>query len=89
MSPFWSTGSTPAWEVVLVDLTFRDVRLRGWRRLCGWLSFVLACGAGLWANVGIASLRDRQVGWLPSVLAGVAVGVVWNYAVTSVYTSRQ
>jgi dolichol-phosphate mannosyltransferase len=72
------------------ELTFRDVRLRGRRWVRGWLSFVLACGVGLWANVGIAShLHDQQVGWLPSALAGVAVGVVWNYAVTSVYTWRR
>jgi dolichol-phosphate mannosyltransferase len=72
------------------ELTYRDVRLRGRRWVRGWLSFVLACGVGLWANVGIAAyLHGRQVGWLASALAGVAVGVVWNYAVTSVYTWRR
>ena len=52
------------------ELTYRDVRLRGWRWLRGWLSFVLACGVGLWANVGVAAyLHGRQVGWLSSALA--------------------
>lgn len=72
------------------ELTYRDVRLRGWGWLRGWLSFVLACGVGLSANVGVAAfVHGQQVGWLLSALAGIAVGVVWNYAVTSVYTWRR
>jgi dolichol-phosphate mannosyltransferase len=36
-------------------LTYRDMRLRGWRWLRGWASFTLVCSLGAFANVGIAS----------------------------------
>jgi dolichol-phosphate mannosyltransferase len=68
-------------------LTYRDMRLRGWRWLRGWVSFTLACSVGALANVGIASylfLMDTK--WLLAALAGILVGTVWNYAVTMVYT---
>ncbi len=69
------------------ELTYRDQRLRGWSMLRGWVSFVLACSIGAIANVGIAVyLYDGHSGWLLSALAGIAVGSVWNYAVTALYT---
>jgi dolichol-phosphate mannosyltransferase len=70
-------------------LTYRDRRLRGWGWLKGWLSFTLVCSIGLLANVGIASyLFASQTAWVLAALAGIAVGAVWNYAVTSAYTWR-
>jgi dolichol-phosphate mannosyltransferase len=69
------------------SITYRDLRLKGWKWARGWISFVLACSIGAIANVGIAShLFLRYQGWLPAALAGVVVGAVWNYAVTMVYT---
>jgi dolichol-phosphate mannosyltransferase len=67
------------------ELTYRDRRLRGWDWLGGWAWFVLACGIGALANVGVAAHlhAGRGVSWLPSALAGIAVGVVWNYVVTA------
>jgi len=68
-------------------LTYRDLRLRGWHFLRGWLSFVLACSVGALANVGIAQyLFERNSFWVASAVAGILVGAVWNYAVTAVYT---
>jgi dolichol-phosphate mannosyltransferase len=68
-------------------LTYRDMRLRGWQWLRGWLSFVIACSVGAFANVGIAAyLFDRNTFWVASAIVGVLVGAVWNYAVTAVYT---
>jgi dolichol-phosphate mannosyltransferase len=68
-------------------LTYRDIRLTGWRWLTGWISFALVCGAGAIANVGVASyFFQQQTGWLLSALAGIVVGAVWNYAVSSVFT---
>jgi dolichol-phosphate mannosyltransferase len=68
-------------------LTYRDQRLRGWKWLRGWISFTLVCSVGALANVGIASyLFQRNTGWLPAAIAGILVGVVWNYAVTRTYT---
>jgi dolichol-phosphate mannosyltransferase len=69
-------------------LTFRDQRLKGWQLARGWLSFSVGCSIGALANVGIASFlfREEGAGWVLSALAGVLVGAVWNYAVTSLYT---
>ena len=68
-------------------LTYRDRRLRGTRWLTGLLSFMLACGLGAVANVGIASyLFESNAQWVVAALAGIAVGAVWNYAITQLYT---
>ncbi len=68
-------------------LTYRDMRLRGWRWLRGLTTFMLACGLGAVANVGVASyLFDQRAGFLVAALAGIAVGAVWNYVVTREYT---
>jgi len=68
-------------------LTYRDMRLRGMRWLRGWVSFVLACSIGGFANVGIATtIYDRGRGWFPAAIAGIVVGAVWNYAVTRMLT---
>ena len=68
-------------------LTYRDMRLKGWRWVGGWASFTLACSVGMLANVGIASYLFRHdTVWILSALAGIVVGAVWNYAVTSIYT---
>jgi dolichol-phosphate mannosyltransferase len=68
--------------------TYRDMRLTGWGLLRGWLTFVLACSVGALANVGIATylFQERQTFWVFSAIAGIVVGAVWNYAVTSLYT---
>jgi len=66
--------------------TYRDMRLTGWRWLRGWAAFILACGIGSAANVGVAAYLYDQAGWTIAALAGIAVGAVWNYAMTMVYT---
>jgi dolichol-phosphate mannosyltransferase len=71
-------------------LTYRDMRLRGWGLLRGWISFVAACSIGGLANVGIAAwLFQQQGGWIVPAAAGVLVGAVWNYALTALYTWRR
>lgn len=64
-------------------LTYRDKRLRGMRWLRGWLSFNIACSLGACMNVGLATYLNEVSGarYL-AALAGIAVGAVWNYAVT-------
>jgi dolichol-phosphate mannosyltransferase len=70
--------------------TYRDNRLRGWHWLRGWVSFVLACSIGALANVGVASyFFAQEYFWGLSAIAGVLVGMVWNYAVTATYTWRR
>jgi len=68
-------------------LTFRDMRLKGWRWARGLALFVLVCGIGALANVGIASyLFTRNRMWVLAALAGIVVGAVWNYAMSAMYT---
>jgi dolichol-phosphate mannosyltransferase len=66
-------------------LTYGDQRLTGARRLLrGWLGFCAACAIGALANVAVASLLEiRGVHWALAALAGVALGSVWNYALSS------
>ncbi|WP_139556186.1 glycosyltransferase family 2 protein [Methylotetracoccus oryzae] len=68
--------------------TYRDRRLSGWGWLWGWITFVLACSVGALANVGIATylFQEEKAFWVLSAIAGIVVGAVWNYAVTSIYT---
>lgn len=72
-------------------LTYRDMRLRGWGLVRGWLSFTAACSIGALANVGVAGwLFDSEPRlWLASAIAGLVIGAVWNYAVTTLYTWRR
>ena len=67
--------------------TYRDRRLRGKRLWTGLISFYAVCGAGAGANVGVASylVVDHHSWWLAG-LAGAAVSVVWNYAMSSIFT---
>jgi dolichol-phosphate mannosyltransferase len=71
-------------------LTYRDRRLRGWKFAGGLITFAAICGIGAVANVRLASAAfDRHYEWWLSGLAGAAASVVWNYAVTSVFTWRK
>lgn len=68
-------------------LTYRDMRLRGARWLRGWVSFVLACSIGGFANIGVAAtVFGLGRGWFPAAIAGILIGAVWNYAVTMMLT---
>lgn len=70
--------------------TYRDRRLKGWALLGGWVTFNLVCATGATANVGVATwLFERQTLWVFSALAGIAIGVVWNYAMSSIFTWRK
>jgi len=68
-------------------LTYRDQRLHGWSWWTGLASFIIACSVGAIANVGVANhLFHGETQWALAALAGVAVGAVWNYVVTQLYT---
>jgi dolichol-phosphate mannosyltransferase len=66
--------------------TYRDRRLKGWRILSGLGSFYAVCGVGAAANVGVAASIAGNHSWWLAGLAGAAVSVVWNYAMSSVFT---
>jgi dolichol-phosphate mannosyltransferase len=71
-------------------LTYRDRRLTGWRFIRGLVSFVLICGIGAFANVGLASFlfgNGRSSWWIAGI-AGAAMSSVWNYAVSAIFTWR-
>jgi dolichol-phosphate mannosyltransferase len=68
-------------------LTYRDRRRRGIRWLSGLASFATICSVGAFANVGVAAyLFSRQSEWVLAAIAGVLVGSIWNFAVSSAYT---
>ena len=66
-------------------LTYRDARLKTVGEvLRGWASFVVACSIGAFANVAVATtLHDYGLHILPAALVGIAIGSVWNYALSS------
>jgi len=70
-------------------LTYRDTRLRGARQLLdGWVSFCIVCSPSALANIGVAAFlyNSRADPWEVSALAGVVLGAVWNYALSSRFT---
>jgi dolichol-phosphate mannosyltransferase len=72
------------------SVTYRDRRLKGWRFWSGLVTFCLACGLGVAANVAIASEAFRQgVPWVLAAVIGLLFTAVWNYGITSMTTWRQ
>jgi dolichol-phosphate mannosyltransferase len=70
--------------------TYRDQQLKGWHALRGLLSFYAVCGFGVIANVGVASfVFEQDYTWWIAGGAGAVVGVVWNFAVSSVFTWKR
>lgn len=66
-------------------LTYADKRLSGAAALVqGWLRFAMTCSVGLLANVGASALLVR-FGFheYPAALIGIAIGSVWNFALSS------
>jgi dolichol-phosphate mannosyltransferase len=71
------------------QITYRDQRLRGARVWRGLALFVVVCGIGAVANVGIArALYAGPAGGLLAGATGAAIGVVWNYAVSATLVWR-
>lgn len=70
-------------------ITYRDQKLKGMRFVYGFFSFALICGVGALSNIGVASyLFAEDKSWVLAGVVGVAIGTVWNYAMTSVFTWR-
>lgn len=66
-------------------LTYRDRRLHGAGALLrGCAGFCATCAVGAVANVAVAGLlAERGLHWLLAAVAGILVGAVWNYALSS------
>lgn len=70
-------------------LTYRTLRLRGARYWQGLVLFMLVCGLGAVANIGIArTLYQQDAAGVAASAAGAAIGVVWNYAVSATLVWR-
>ncbi len=66
-------------------LTYADKRLTGVAAMTkGWIKFGITCSVGLLANVGVAAVLVR-FGFhaYPAALAGIVIGSVWNFALSS------
>ncbi len=71
------------------QLTYRDKRLKGAAMVVGLLTFYVVCSVGTVANVGVASwVYGAQPLWWLAGTAGAIMGVVFNYAASSVLTWR-
>ncbi|UTD28585.1 glycosyltransferase family 2 protein [Bradyrhizobium sp. WD16] len=71
-------------------LTYRDQRLKAFALLRGLLVFYIVCAVGLLANVGVAfSIYDQEQNWWLAGVSGALMGVVWNYAVSSLFVWRR
>lgn len=71
------------------QLTYRAQRLKGAKAWRGLALFMIVCGLGAIANIGIAKALYAENGRsLFSGAAGAAVGVVWNYAVSATLVWR-
>jgi dolichol-phosphate mannosyltransferase len=70
-------------------LTYRDRRLRGWGMLRGFIGFCLIGAVGALTDVGLASqlYAGHEVWWVAG-LAGAVMGVLWNYAMSSMFIWR-
>ena len=72
-------------------ITYRDQMLRGRQFWSGLVLFVVGCGIGAVANVGIAStlFHDDQVRGSLAAGAGALIGVVWNYTISATLVWRR
>ena len=71
------------------SLTYRASRLRGWRWARGLLMFSAICSISAVANIGVATwMFEREQTWIVAGLAGVLMGAVWNYAVSTKFVWR-
>ncbi|MFA7586340.1 MAG: glycosyltransferase family 2 protein [Novosphingobium sp.] len=67
------------------ELTYADKRLRGFVPLMrGWAKFAVTCSLGLLTNVGSAAvLKSMGFHDVVAVIAGIVLGSVWNFALSS------
>jgi dolichol-phosphate mannosyltransferase len=55
----------------------------------GLLTFCAICSLSAIANIGVAAwVFEREQTWIVAGLAGVAMGAVWNYAVSTKFVWR-
>jgi dolichol-phosphate mannosyltransferase len=85
-----ATGVAMLWNFVLNNsFTYRDRRLKGLGLIRGFIGFCLFGAIGAATDIGLASqLYVHHETWLVAGLAGSIVGVLWNYAMSSMFIWR-
>jgi dolichol-phosphate mannosyltransferase len=69
------------------SFTYRDMRLRRWKFVRGLFTFYAVCLIGAIGNIGIGDfIYKLHYTWWAAGIAGAVVGVVWNYAASSMFT---
>ncbi|NIJ39103.1 dolichol-phosphate mannosyltransferase [Sphingopyxis panaciterrae] len=72
------------------SFTYADRKLKGWRMLGGLASFYAISALGAVANIGIGTwMAGHDERWWVAGVAGVLVGAIWNFAMSSVLTWRK
>lgn len=71
------------------EITYRDQRLRNASLWRGLVLFMLVCGLGAAAGIGIArALYSEHAAWTVAGATGAVIAVVWNYAVSATLVWR-
>ncbi len=72
-------------------ITYRDAKLKGlWPIVRGLVYFYVVCAIGAVANVGVATWLYRVYPAITlSTLAGVIMGSVWNFSLSSLFVWRK
>lgn len=72
------------------SFTYADRKLRGWAMLGGLASFYAISALGAVANIGIGTwMAGQDERWWIAGVAGVLVGAIWNFAMSSALTWRK
>ncbi|MGQ2928898.1 MAG: GtrA family protein [Sphingopyxis sp.] len=72
------------------SFTYADRKLKGWAMLGGLASFYAISALGAVANIGIGTwMAGQDERWWIAGVAGVLVGAIWNFAMSSALTWRK
>ncbi|QCB53400.1 glycosyltransferase [Sphingopyxis sp. PAMC25046] len=72
------------------SFTYADRKLKGWRLIGGLASFYAISALGAVANIGIGTwMAGHDERWWVAGVAGVVVGAIWNFAMSSALTWRK
>lgn len=72
------------------SFTYADRKLKGWKMLGGLASFYAISALGAVANIGIGTwMAGHDERWWVAGVAGVLVGAIWNFAMSSALTWRK
>lgn len=95
-SPFVAAQSAAVMTAIAFNFflnnsfTYADRKLKGWRLVGGLASFYAISALGAVANIGIGTwMAGQDERWWVAGVAGVVVGAIWNFAMSSALTWRK